>query len=454
MSAFVMLATAPRTPTPPSRNRSLSVQSPRQPIRPRQSLLGGRSISMAASTISGNKPKRIFDPKVMQYVDVEDLMSPFEQQIHIYEEKVKDFAKSDRYGDLTELLNSSLRSEPDSQGKHSRLLAIEELEHMRFCYFEEFEPDLAAVQNRLSSYSPQYKEMVSYNEKLARYSDTQQRNTKHRNTSMLRPIDVFVLSISGIRNVLQQPLLWNDVYLDIKMESASHYDCLPNRVVAQKLVGDLADISLSHVHFISCHIDGSSDLSADELFELKKQQFFYFGIRGYADLAALKKEVYNDFIVHMHHLYMEVRKDDILKLLEVLIRCVCDNLLIQYYGRRGAELILDHFREYMTVVADIMLRTPADAERMRDDVGSQEDSLKDVTLKNRSPRSSKGHTGSSPASLPLSSMLMSAAASVKSLKSSLDQPWHSLKVQEKSLKRTKKFFSTFGSKMIPKRQER
>lgn len=396
----------------------------------------------------------------MQYVDVEDLMSPFEQKLSFYEEKVRNFSKSDRFGDLTEFLNSSHRREPDSLGSHSRLLTIEELEHMRFCYFEEFEPNLVAVQNRLSSSAPQYKEMISYNEKLARYSDTQQGNTKHKYSSVLRPSDEFVLRTSGIRNVLHQSLFWNDVYLDIKMESASHYESLPNRDVVQKLVGDLADIALSHVHFIACHLDGSSDLSADELFELKKQHFFYFGIRGYADLAALKKDVYEDFIVHMQHLQMRIQKDDIINLLEVLIRSVCDNLLIQYYGRRGAEKILEHFGEYIIVVADIMLRIPEDSEWLRGCNRSQKDGVKDGNLKNRSPtlkRSPKGHTperGSSPALRSPRARVLSATPSEKSQTSVFDQQWDTLKVQEKSLKRTKKFLSAFGSKMKSKRQER
>lgn len=378
MSAFLFVATALVVPVHSSANGSAgSGRNSRFSARSARAQLVSGTLKSSDST-SSTKPKKIFDTATFQYVDVKDMMTPFEQELQSYEDKVRNYKQSDGFGPLTEILNRESRDEPNSHGNNLRLLTKHGLEHMRFCYFNQFEPDLEVAQNMASTSSPPY----SHNEKLA------MSNSLGITTSTpedLRLSDEFILNTSAIRTVLHQPLFWNDVYLDMKMAPHSYYDWLPNRVVAQKFVVDLADVGLLHVHCISCNLKGGRNLNAkgnfntngnlntrrnlntkgylnaDEVFELKKHQYFYFGARGQEKLTTLKKNAYDDFLVHMRHYLIEIQKADVRTIIKVLIQCVCDNLLIQYYGRRDGERILEHLSEYMILIAEIMLGIPSGA---------------------------------------------------------------------------------------------
>lgn len=389
MSAFFLLAPPP-APKDKRRSSKTSSNSGRISHRSaRRSDSGLAKSIMAANIGSDKKPKKLFDPKKLQYVDAEELMTPFEKKLHFFEEKLLGFKKSDKFAEYTESLNSSFR-ESKHLGKYTPLMTLDALTHMRYCYFEQFEPELLEVQARLAHSTPPYVELVLYNERLARYttdSRTKSMSQRHsvsaspqsRNSSqgrnnsistysplgrdtrpdlLLRLSDEFILNTSAIRLLLLQPLFWNDVYLDMKVATnPEHYDWLPNRDVAQNFMIDLMDVAFSHVHCFSCDVEDTPDLNQDEIFELKKQQYFYFGVQGQKDLATLNLHLHETFVVNMTHVPIGLKEAEVCTVVKELCQCVCDNLLIQYYGRRQAEYILEHFGEYIGVIADIMIRT-------------------------------------------------------------------------------------------------
>lgn len=300
----------------------------------------------------------------LKYVDAEELMSPFERKLHTYNKTVENFKAHDKIASLNAKLNERTRG-----NSHLQLLTPDNMELMRFCYFENFEPDLTEIKKTLETHQPSYARVIGLHEQTASSCVQVAKNGKSRRgkatanaNNLTLAAEPIAHSETCIASVLRLPVFWNDVYHDIKYElsSTDFYDWLPAQKVAQNLIIELAELALVKLHWFLCTVlaQESMKMNADELHELGKNFSFYFGDNTVADLSHLREELMGSFAQHMK-LHIPVSQDDLSQLLGLLISCVCDNLRIQYYGRNKGEQLVQLFGEFLSAVAETLWEVPS-----------------------------------------------------------------------------------------------
>lgn len=297
----------------------------------------------------------------LKYVDAEELMSPFEKKLHTYNKTVENFKVHDKIASLNWKLNEKTRSD-----SHLQLLTPDNMELMRFCYFENFEPDLTKLRKILETHQPSYVRVIGLHEQTASNCVQVAKNGKSRRQKTTNHLSLsagpIAQSDTCIASVLRLPVFWSDVYHDIKYElsSTDFYDWLPAQKVAQNLIIELAELALVKLHWFLCTVltQESMKMNADELHELGKNFSFYFGDNALADLSHLREELMGSFAQHMK-LHIPVSQDDLSQLLGLLLSCVCDNLRIQYYGRNKGEQLVLLFGEFLAAIAETLWEVPS-----------------------------------------------------------------------------------------------
>lgn len=378
----MMLATTPeqmnyKKPQKPTKNGSRA-SSRASSVAPSKNSLEAASInttlnqrrttasSSAKSTHTVNSmkssgAKMVYDPCTLRYVKVGEVMTHFQQKDNEFQDLVARFKKSDRFPANNESLNSAMFP----AGTHSPRFTLNDIEQLRYCYFQEFEPDAGVVQAKLQTSTPKYAVSVANNAQLVSKEVRQYYNKlKTKNNARKHYVvamdyqdfrDGMVLNKSRIRAVLHQDSFWTDVFQDIKYElgTANYFEWLPTKPVVQKFVLDLVDHVLYDLHCFTCKISGFDlhTLNADEVHELNKRHYFFFGAYGVAGLTVLKRALTDNFVDRMH-LHSDAGTDDIRMLLKVLIGSVCDNLKIHYYGRGEAVLLL--LGEFLSAMGDVL----------------------------------------------------------------------------------------------------
>lgn len=352
MSGFLLVATTPQPVKAKSHKHKVRSATASTALPSTRALSSVRSIHTSTSDKS-TRPKKVFDMSTLQYVNAETLMTPFEKRLLAYHKEVEAFRAHDDIDASNELLNKKTRP-----GSHAMVFTPENIELLRYCYYENFEPTYKQVTSILEKHTPSYTRVIEEHKQQGRKTANAKNSRKVNDRASVGLYAEPVLrSESCMAAVLRLPVFWNDVYHDIKYElsSTDYYDWLPAQLVAQKLVVEVAELALGKLHWLLSAVTAQElmKMNADEVHELGKHYYFYFGHNTVGDLERVQEDLVGNFATHMR-LHTPVSHQDLLLLLTLLISCVCDNLRIQYYGRNHGDALVQLFGDVLSAVVDTL----------------------------------------------------------------------------------------------------
>lgn len=223
MSAYILLASR--------QTADLSLQKQKKKGRASlRSSQGSRTTSNSRASVSSSKKR--YDLNTNSYVDVRSLSVSLqygEQQA--YQREKDKLARSPTYN-----INFYMNQERVGDQK---LFSSQNLDMLRYTYFEKLVPDNARVD--ISTRLPYMKELASIREAAAQKG-------KHTTSE---PIEHKSGSVQGI---LLSNQFWNNVYQDIKFESAdaiNYFDLMPNISHCQSFFIQVIDYALYHLTILA-----------------------------------------------------------------------------------------------------------------------------------------------------------------------------------------------------------
>ena len=372
MSAFLMLAAAaPKKPLPPSPSYARS-RSSKSKLRPSNSLTSFSGYSSRASTrstigaslnglLTETTRKKVFDPVKLTYVDFDSTVSLFERKLMHYNEAVV-LAQQNSLGEgVNRILNDAIRAEAGGP-----VLTPENLEHLRYNYFEKFEP--GSIMLKISQNTPQYAHVIAADEQIEALLSTDRHKlaadaVRAKVASMERKLACPTLNTAdysvSVRDAFHLSLFWDDVYHDIKCDSLgeNYYGWLPPRQTTQRFYIELTDFALYRLRVVTCTVLETETrvLNADERHELTRNNFYYFQKSDAALAECLVLYLKENFLPHIKTYVVCPDLSHVRDLLSQVTAYVCENLKLHFYGHLRAELTTALLHDFMGSVIDALL---------------------------------------------------------------------------------------------------
>lgn len=336
-----------------------------------RSIAGGSSLSTASSS---GRSRKVFDTDKLQYVECAATISLFEQKLHEFNNAVAQAKKNCLSDGVHRTLNTWVLAGPNGLDGQSPLLTASNIEHLRYNYYERFEPNTRTVLDHVHGRTPpMYVHTIAADEQLEKLlaQDPQQAKRglaigvqakvaamEHQLTS---PACMLPPSAGGsIRDALHLLLFWDDVYHDIRCESLeeNYYGWLPHREITQRLMVALADFALQRLRVVTCVVSESesAELNQDERHELARNQFSYVQQVDTPLVACLAGFIKTHFLTLVATAKTCPDLSRVHELMAVVIACVCDNLKLHFYGHSRAESTTALFQDFlMCVFTTVML---------------------------------------------------------------------------------------------------
>lgn len=318
------------------------------------------NMSQATTTAGGKvKSKQIFDSKTLKYINEQD-SSPYRRLVYDFTTRMQTLCTTIVNHDANENLNGG------------GLFTVENVNRLRFSYFEAFECDYNEVNRRLTSLpKPKYWLMVWDLDAINTFqlfyetSDETKHLLKVRNRRREREGEIRLrsgemvkndFSPNGVRELLCQLLFWEDVYQDIRYELAAvaYIQWIPTIEFVQRFFIELIDHCLSNLHILAC--TGLEKCSAEEQDELRDNYYYYYNDADWNFFGVLTLALESHFRALMGSYYNRGHVHEAMKLLATSL---CDNLKIHYYGRHGVQHMIGLWSEFLVDLVDLVLTRKA-----------------------------------------------------------------------------------------------
>lgn len=234
----------------------------------------------------GLSKRMVYDINKGTYVRTQEL-SAFEKRVEDYEHRYERLCKRLMCGPLNEKMNTHHMASGDL------LLTIDNVDILRYSFYERFTGDLSAIRSHMAKSPPKYLQKLPEEEDFAQDIHSQ---FQDRIDLIYQEYASFDSDAQDVRLVLRSNQFWNNVYQDIKFDhlqvrlGINYFDLLPNVSQTLEFFNDLIDFFLTSVQLLQ--IDDVSELSPQEQATVAQYYFFYFKDRDHANLTRLSK---------MHH---------------------------------------------------------------------------------------------------------------------------------------------------------